>query len=232
MINLPDAALGAIGAAAIAGTITFIGLIISKEQKISDFRQTWIDALRADLAVFLTHINAIHDAMNTKYSDDSKKIEKLSSLYIALNTANFNILLRIAPKDHLSRNLLSVMEGFNLIARDETSFTVQNIRHFETQLLTACHELLGAEWKRVKAGEATFRAAKIAAAILILGSAILAVYAASASKGERPATRPREALILQSTDCCHIDTVASGRYQHLQWSAKSSGRNSRLPAKA
>ena len=45
MFGIPDQAIGAIAAALIAGLISLLGLIISKEQKVSDFRQAWIDAL-------------------------------------------------------------------------------------------------------------------------------------------------------------------------------------------
>ena len=46
-------ALGAITAALITGFLSLLGLIISKEQKTSEFRQQWIDALRQELAEFL-----------------------------------------------------------------------------------------------------------------------------------------------------------------------------------
>lgn len=49
MIAIPPVAIGAIGAALIAATVSLLGLIISKEQKTSEFRQAWIDALRSDL---------------------------------------------------------------------------------------------------------------------------------------------------------------------------------------
>jgi hypothetical protein len=61
MVGVPDAAIGATVAALIAGTVSLLGLIISKEQKTSEFRHAWIDALRSDLTAFLTQINAIHD---------------------------------------------------------------------------------------------------------------------------------------------------------------------------
>jgi hypothetical protein len=50
MFGIPDQAVGAVIAAIIAGSIALLGLIISKEQKVSEFRQQWIDALRQDIA--------------------------------------------------------------------------------------------------------------------------------------------------------------------------------------
>jgi len=62
MFGLPDIAIGAIIAATITGLISLLGLIISKEQKISDFRQAWIDNLRTELSLVITHAMAIHGA--------------------------------------------------------------------------------------------------------------------------------------------------------------------------
>ncbi|HBZ2528766.1 TPA: hypothetical protein MG510_23905, partial [Klebsiella pneumoniae] len=41
---------GAIIAALIAGFIAFIGMVIAKENKISEFRQEWIKELRGNIA--------------------------------------------------------------------------------------------------------------------------------------------------------------------------------------
>ena len=38
--------------------ISFVNLIISKDQKVSEFRQEWINKLRDDLAEYLGHISA------------------------------------------------------------------------------------------------------------------------------------------------------------------------------
>jgi hypothetical protein len=90
MASIPDAAIGAVVAALIAGTVSLLGLIISKEQKTSEFRQAWIDALRCDLSAFLTQINAIHDSINVRYENLADKVETLRPLYMPLNTSTFN----------------------------------------------------------------------------------------------------------------------------------------------
>jgi len=57
---------GPIAAAMIAGAVTFIATLLSKDQKTSEFRQTWIDAIRADIAEFLSLIVLMHDFMNVR----------------------------------------------------------------------------------------------------------------------------------------------------------------------
>lgn len=63
-----DISIGAIGAALIAGIVSLLGLIISKEQKTSEFRQTWVDSLRSEITSYLTSFNAIADALLVTYA--------------------------------------------------------------------------------------------------------------------------------------------------------------------
>ncbi|WP_097672346.1 hypothetical protein [Bradyrhizobium sp. C9] len=178
MIHIPDAAIGAVAAALIAGIVSLLGLIISKEQKTSDFRQAWIDALRSDLTAFLTQVNAIHDATKVKYADHAEKVETLRPLYIPLNNSTFNILLRVNPSERNSRALLDAMEAFNSLTADETKLTTENIRAVERQFLGASQTLLKTEWRRVKSGERTFRVAKWLAVIVIASSVAAAILIA------------------------------------------------------
>ncbi|UFS77622.1 hypothetical protein LPB73_09685 [Tardiphaga sp. 37S4] len=182
MVNIPEAAIGAMVAALIAATVSLLGLIISKEQKTSEFRQAWIDALRSDLTAFLTQINTICDATKVKYSDHAEKVETLRPLYVLLNTSTFNILLRINPQEAHCKKLLTAMECFNALTSDESKLTAENIRSVEADFLLAAQALLKSEWRRVKSGEWTFRIAKLLALFVILASVIgggIAAYRAT-----------------------------------------------------
>ena len=52
----------AVEAALIAGGVSFAGLLITNQSKVSEFRQTWINALREDVATVITHALEIHAA--------------------------------------------------------------------------------------------------------------------------------------------------------------------------
>ena len=80
MTVLPDIAVGAIGAALIAGVVSLLGLVISKEQKVSEFRQAWIDALRSDVASLISHVNAIHGAIQAGFGDPGLNPKKLGGI--------------------------------------------------------------------------------------------------------------------------------------------------------
>lgn len=157
MVTLPDAAVGAVVAALIAGLISLLGLVISKEQKVSDFRQAWIEGLRAEMVEFLAQINAVRDAMNLNYKEHSEKLKLLSPHFVSLNKATFSILLRLNDKEELSKNVIDSIETFNKLVDDKTRLTIENIRAAEEAFLVSSQRLLKSEWKRVKSGEPIFR---------------------------------------------------------------------------
>ena len=102
--------------AIIAGFVSFIGLVITKEQKISEFRQVWIDALRTydifspwpeeanrQLTTKLTYLhfaptndsksNLVKDGVNQDniYVTGNSVID---ALFLTLDSINSNSLLR------------------------------------------------------------------------------------------------------------------------------------------
>jgi hypothetical protein len=100
MLGLPDVAIGAVFAAVVAGVVSLLGLIISKEQKTSEFRQAWIDTLRAEISALIAHANAIHAAEVT----GSSKWEMLRPDYIEINKAVGQVRLRLNPDEELSKS--------------------------------------------------------------------------------------------------------------------------------
>jgi hypothetical protein len=48
-----------VGTALLGAGIAIVGLVISKESKVSEFRQQWIDGLRADVASLVSTAIAI-----------------------------------------------------------------------------------------------------------------------------------------------------------------------------
>lgn len=69
--------------ALIAVFVSFIGLIISKEQKISEFRQAWINTLRDDIAKFLGQVDSVRKLViinKTSKDEEKKKLQRLLSL--------------------------------------------------------------------------------------------------------------------------------------------------------
>ena len=94
-------ASAAIIAAFIGGLFSLIGLIISKEQKTSEFRQAWIDALRSELSSLICHANCIHGGLVS-----SQPWENMKSDFLGINEAAANIRLRLNPDEDESEKVL------------------------------------------------------------------------------------------------------------------------------
>lgn len=169
-----EATTGAIVAALIAAIASLLGLIISKEQKTSEFRQAWIDSLRADIASYLTASNSLFDGESAEYPNHLKKLEALSPFASIQNTASFNIQLRINPQEPLSDNLLSAMNALHTTLSNTINMDqVGELRAAEASVIKASQELLKGEWRRVKEGELTFRCAKYLSFIVILAAVVI-----------------------------------------------------------
>jgi hypothetical protein len=166
MISIPQplwAPLGAILAALIGGLFSYLALVITKENKVSELRQKWIDELREEMAALLTSVRLVYYKnmlLIEKYKGEAVPPEEagksITEHYepgiIALN----KIRLRLNPdgsKNTKSKKLVAEMlimqthinEGRHSEACDYTP-TVRD----------ACQAVLKEEWERVKTGEPTF----------------------------------------------------------------------------
>lgn len=148
--------IGAVGASIIAGFFSILSLIIGKEQKTSEFRQAWIDALRSDLVSYLVNINAICDILRVNAKGEKIESSELIKNYQQLNESHLGITLRINPSEETAKALLSAMSEFDEIAQDNTLLTPERIKKIEHKFLLASKNLLKFEWQRVKRGEKGF----------------------------------------------------------------------------
>lgn len=169
---MPDVAIGAIVAALIAGLISLIGLIVSKEQKTSEFRQSWIDALREEMAVYITSINALHDALKVEYASYGDKVDKLSPIYAELNKVTLRIQLRTNPEEDGHKPLRQTMDKIKRLSADEDEMTLANLKPLETVFIIEAQKILKHEWKRVKRGEPAFVVAKLSAVSFVVIAAL------------------------------------------------------------
>lgn len=193
-----EISIGAVGAAVIAGLVSLLGLIIGKEQKVSEFRQAWINDLRICMISYLSEINAICDLVRIEASGRPISQEKLVESYKALNEANHGILLRVNREEEHPKALLAAMEAFENAAASKATLTPQIIKDSERDFLAASEKLLKHEWNVVKRGEKTYFWSKwitiivTIALILLLGNAWrlswarAEVDAASLAEDDRP----------------------------------------------
>jgi len=191
---------GIVFAAIVGGFFSYISLVSSKEQKVSEFRQEWINGLRADLSVFFSSARALcrtrQETHSPNITDDHIQDfkfgqEQIGHMRLACAEALYRAKLR------LNKNEPEHIELQRLL---ETSIKIQNRINTDggldyTEALDSIErasdysqDILKSEWERVKNGEPTYRnSKKIAAAVLFFGVALLSLIAFTILSGP-PAT--------------------------------------------
>ena len=168
--------IGAIGAAIIAGLVSLLGLIIGKEQKVSEFRQLWIDELRKCFVSYITNVNIICDVIRLKSSGKNYEEAKLLEGYKLLNEASLGIKFRINHQEENSKSILDVMKEFEELADSNETITLKNVRLVECKFNECATRLLKDEWSRVKDGEPIFVKTKRTVLYAVIMLAILFVF--------------------------------------------------------
>lgn len=156
---------GAIIAALVTGLISFIITVLSKEQKTSEFRQAWIDALREDLAEYaaLCVILSEHVDMQLNASTGETTIPKqfFDDRFTDIKQAEatrIRILLRLNPGEYtMLRNLVDGI--YNNLAGNVKSDPDSALR-LMSDFTDEAQRVLKLEWDRVKRGELIYRATK------------------------------------------------------------------------
>ncbi|WP_155629865.1 DUF948 domain-containing protein [Burkholderia stagnalis] len=162
-MQLPDAAVGSIIAAAIAGLVVFVSTVLTKEQKTSEFRQTWIDELRKDISQFISGATEVTALMREKAGDKKAQVDFASDnfeLIQQLQSVEHRIVLRLNPKEHA--DLIRLVTGFRgkMKAAYAGGNRINDEERLTKELLDETKSVLSAEWKRVKRGEPTFQYVK------------------------------------------------------------------------
>ena len=184
--------IGAVLAACITGTVTFVTLVIAKEQKISEFRQAWIDAFREELSEFAGQARRIaHERLPANLSwitkppvfqqiEEEDKGARQPDLFHEnrqrMAQSYYALRLRLNPgePDHaaLPERLDAVYEVLN-VASDATR-REGCIRELDA-LAKVAQGVLKREWVRVKEGEPRFSRVTSLAKWVAIGLAVVLV---------------------------------------------------------
>ena len=153
-------------AALITAMVSFVAIIITKEQKVSEFRQAWIDALREDLAEFsaqarliAVHSQSTEPHVNVPtppydFSSDPAPLDPLLENRLRLADRYYTIRLRLNPcePDHQALSeLLDAIYGI-INTSEPLNRYFEALGKLETVSLSA-QNILKKEWRRVKEGE-------------------------------------------------------------------------------
>lgn len=179
-------AIATIVAALIAAAIAFVNLTLTKEQKTSEFRQAWIDALREDLASFFATARAfarasqelLHFGGGKQGAPLAITEEKISDLRYQIAETHYRIKLRLNVNESEHQELLRLMsvaiekQQQMLAGKGDTEAILQAIE----KAAEYAPQILKFEWERVKKGELPYRLARnVFAPVTFIGSLVLVI---------------------------------------------------------
>lgn len=163
--------IAAIIAVLITGFISLVGILIAKDQKITEFRQVWIDKLRDELAILIGHYygkvasQSIINLLQSK-DKDGEALKHFAEVVepdrLEFRRSQNRIHLLLNPKEHedlieaVDQLVNSTVEG-TLGTTDET---------LVTNIIQLSQKDLKTEWERVKGGECSYRIVRVAAVII------------------------------------------------------------------
>jgi hypothetical protein len=152
----------AVEASVIATVVTLLGILITNQAKVSEFRQQWINALRDDVATLITHSLILHAADAEDDTDES---------YLQVHQTTARIRLRLNPEEAASQEVIGAINEVREANHHATDFDEMNQRI--NVLTVAVQKVLKKEWKRVKYGEPLYRVVFVVAVV----AALLSLYA-------------------------------------------------------
>jgi hypothetical protein len=176
---LADISVGAIGAAAIGGVASLLTLVISKESKTSEFRQTWIDAFRNDVAEAIGSLTLLLPLFSERdgTSDGKELHEPLLRASSAL--ARVELRLNLLEEDHQDlQNLIHEAEQAFHDA-ENGAYDSDAANDMSRRIVDKTQMILKSEWDRVRNGEPAFQMAKAGAVLLVVSAALYAMVAVS-----------------------------------------------------
>ena len=180
------AAIATIIASLIAAAISFVNLTLTKEQKTSEFRQAWIDALREDLSSFFATARAFARASqelqhfgggNKDGAPLSFTEQAISDIRYRIAETRYRIQLRLNPKEPEHIELLRLMQSAIEKQQNALGSPASTDAALEAIERAAAYapQILKTEWERVKRGELAFRLARNWFAPLTFGISLLFV---------------------------------------------------------
>lgn len=140
-----------IGMATVFGSLVgaFLSTLLSRSQKISSFRQEWINSLRNSFVDILS--------LSEKYTDVAYQDNEESYLRkIELSQAIFRVKLLLNLKENLSASLIGIIEKIpeNKWSKSNEGPQFKEIRPEIEKLMQS---ILKDEWNRVRDGEWLWR---------------------------------------------------------------------------
>lgn len=171
-------ALATLVAAFLVFLYSFVNMLVSKDQKTTEFRQAWIDSLREEVAILVAkfgYLTTQAERLRTDHDHSGGKkeyLEKYGPDISEMASCFHKIQLRIKfnAKDKNELALSSKLIEIEAYAQYEDMNSEETAKKSD-ELIGIAQKLLKKEWERVKRGERSFYLSKI----IFVGAIMLSV---------------------------------------------------------
>ena len=172
-MDLSDPRFIPLWVALLAAVISLLGLIISKENRVSDFRQDWINTLRAEIASL---IGRAYDLNRARVSPSTRpgrphESDRTDLLHMELALAKIDLLLK--PEDESivkkAKAIVDALSTSGPVDEEQLTELVNKLRNESKRYMKE-------EWEVVKKGERVFQVAKFSALILVAAMIIALIW--------------------------------------------------------
>ena len=157
-------AIAAVTAASISAIISVVNMVISKDQKTTDFRQEWINSLRNEISNLIAFAKSVKSQGSIiGYINAKEKIEDEAIKHMMdavknhskdKNNSHTKILLYLNPKEH--GDMIDLVNELANIASLSNKTENEKVKEQCDNVIKEAQGILKKEWKRVKRGEVTF----------------------------------------------------------------------------
>lgn len=144
-------AIAALVVGLIAAVVSLVVSILAKDQKTSEFRQAWIDALRNDVSQLIAQLGIkitttkIIRGMSDKQTDEYLLAHQGD--YVEIDMLITRVRLRLNPSEHTE--LIQLLKSMN-------NFQDSGMEDRIEAISVKAQQILKTEWERVKSGEPSF----------------------------------------------------------------------------
>ena len=173
-------ALATLIAAFLVFVYSFVNILVSKDQKTTEFRQNWIDSIREEIAQVVASAGFIAsqaERFQNEENGNDKFHESCKSQFHEMSAHFHRIQLRLNPDGKIEKNILSkLLEIENALHSGDR--TVESIAIMSDDLIKLAQSFLKKEWSLVKRGELGFIITKFSFLFAFIGilTFIIAIF--------------------------------------------------------
>ena len=156
----------AVDASLVATVAALLGVLVTNQGKVSEFRQKWIDALREDASALVTNTYFVAGARLRGNVEASRIDESV----IQINQVSARIRLRLNPKEKQTDAILAAMNKIETV--NQGAAALLDLVKYVDEFVAAVQKVLKKEWRRVKWGEPLYRGVFVLAIVAVLLSVL------------------------------------------------------------